>query len=532
MLAATRWSLDHPYGTSWDEAGYINEVLVDAQRLEHGLLLKLGGRILIKSYGRPPAYRPLALPFLVVFGLHTASARLMCLVCFALSAGLIYLATRRIDNDLAGAFAALVFALAPIVVSACSWLSTEGPLYLGTSAMMYYLFASWTDKTERPANWIGLGLAVGLGFLSKASFAAIAIPVLAFWFVVGRWSHLGVPSLWSQRKAGALALMMAAPWWILNLRASLAYTQYARGFVANSLGPPSLATWAKWFGTVLQSLLGHGLSILIGLVVIAWFRKAIFMKQSVLDPLQRAALGACACAGLPIVLAQLSGTNHLLRHISPAVIPLAIAIGVLADKTGWVGSKAAISISYILAFGQLLMIVTPLVHANNRPIEDGFANGALPWRIMARRDQWDWRPLQNIAHRCGREAPAISYLGIGPGFDPPSIEYPWVASVASTSLAAFDLPDVKWLWRDEDGPVDWQKVMDLAGQSDLVLTAPHYTGGLMEFASDNQNNAEFADRLSRDPRFKGPIRLTMGRFEPVEVTVFVRKNLVCQVGQE
>jgi hypothetical protein len=49
---------------------------------------------------------------------------------------------------------------------------------------------------------------------------------------------------------------------------------------------------------------------------------------------------------------------------------------------------------------------------------------------------------------------------------------------------------------------------------------------------DNQYNAEFASRLSQDPRFRGPIRLEMGRFEPVEVDVFLKKSLVCQSGQQ
>jgi hypothetical protein len=93
--------------------------------------------------------------------------------------------------------------------------------------------------------------------------------------------------------------------------------------------------------------------------------------------------------------------------------------------------------------------------------------------------------------------------------------------------ATVDYPDVRWLWRYEEGPLDWQKVMDSIGQDDLVITAPHYIGRVDNKEDlDNQHNAEFADRLSRDPRFRGPIRLQMGRFEPVEVLVFLN-NSVC-----
>ena len=69
--AAIVWSLRHPYGTSWDEALYLNEAQIDAQRLQHSTPIRLAGRILIKSFGRPPAYRILSLPLLGLFGFHT-----------------------------------------------------------------------------------------------------------------------------------------------------------------------------------------------------------------------------------------------------------------------------------------------------------------------------------------------------------------------------------------------------------------------------------------------------------------------------
>src|ERR1017187_1722638 len=90
ILAAIRWSLAHPFGIHWDEASYFNDVGFDVQRLRTGMLLKLGGRVLIKSFGRPPAYRLLALPLLGLFGFHTALARLVSLACFGLSAWFIY----------------------------------------------------------------------------------------------------------------------------------------------------------------------------------------------------------------------------------------------------------------------------------------------------------------------------------------------------------------------------------------------------------------------------------------------------------
>ncbi len=521
VLVAIVWARAHPFGIHWDEAEYLDQSGIDVQRLWAGKLLTLGGRILIKSWGKPPAYRLLALPFLAVFGFHAMTARLVSLVCYCLSCWFVFRATSRIGNQVAASFAVLVFALSPDVVSASAFFGTDAPLYLATSAMLYYVFTAWSGKPEHSKNWIGLGLVLGLGFLAKTSFFLIAFPVLVFWLVAGQYGWLEVPSVKSQTKAGALAFLIAAPWWLLNIKASIAYAQYARGFVRNSLGTPSLNTWMRWLNTVIQCLLGHGLSILIGLVLVTCFVRAISRKERFLDPLQKAALGACGCAGLPIVLAQLSGTNHLLRHISPAMIPLAICMGVLAESSGWTQSWWGTAVTGILCCSQLFMLAIPVVVPNNYPVGLTFPNGAPAWQTLRRFDQWDWTAARNISQSCGLNAPKISYLGDGLAFDMPQIEYSWIAQ----GLAP---PDVTWLWRYEDGPLDWQKTMDSAEQSDMVITAPGFVGEpLIKENLDNEHNAEFADRLSRDPRFGAPVRLAMGRFEPIEVLVFVKSSLAC-----
>jgi hypothetical protein len=88
---------------------------------------------------------------------------------------------------------------------------------------------------------------------------------------------------------------------------------------------------------------------------------------------------------------------------------------------------------------------------------------------------------------------------------------------------------VTWLWKYEDGPIEWEKVLNLIDRSDLVITAPHYVGQVTDQQNvDNQHNAEFAMRLGQDPRFQRPIRLEMGQLDKVEVLVFLKKNLVCQ----
>jgi len=525
LMAATRWILDHPYGIHWDEALYFNQAVTNIWKFKSENLHKIGGVFLSGDSSRPPAYRVLVLPLLALFGFKIAVARFVSLALSSVSAWLIYLATRRVGSPVAGAFAVLVFSLSPDVVSASIFFSSDAPLYLASSAMLYFLFVHWSDRSINPGNWVGLGLAIGLGFLSKTSFVLIAFPVLAFALIAGR-RRLGVPGLAFLLKAGALAFLIAAPWWLLNIRNALRYAKFAMDAPRNSLGPSSLHIWAQWLGTVALGLLGPGLTIVIVLVAVFAFHQIIITRKTALDPVQRTALIACLCAALPLVVVQLTGTNHLLRYLTPAVIPLAITVGVLADKTGWARCWLSIAASAFCFVAQLVMLTAPVVFPNTQPVDPGFKNGGLPWRIMVRFDQWNWKPLRDISDTCAIETPRISYLGNGRAFNPPQLQYPWVVRGSSP-------PDATWLWRYEDGPVDWTKVMGSIGQSDIVLTAPHYVGQVTDWQDlDNQHNAEFSERLAQDARFRGPIRLEMGRFEPIEVLVFLKKTLVCHSAGE
>jgi len=205
-------------------------------------------------------------------------------------------------------------------------------------------------------------------------------------------------------------------------------------------------------------------------------------------------------------------------------------VGALADWSGWATARVPMIVSGVLFCSQLALIAAPIFFPNNHPVKLGPANGQYPWRVMALVDQWDWAPILEISHNCGAASPKISYLGSGVAFDPPQIERPWAAEGASTALATFPYPEVTWLWRYEEGPLNWQGVMASANESDIVITAPYYAGDVGDRASNlnNQYNLEFADRLSLDPYFQKPFRLEMGRFDPVQVLVFANRNLRCQ----
>jgi len=527
VVAAVRWMLDHPYGIHWDEALYFNNLLRDLHNLHSGSLRQLGSILIGGDVRRPPANLLLSLPFVAAFGFHTFIPRLVTLACWGVSGWLAYLTTRRMGSQAAAALAVLVFCLSPEVVSASIFFSTEGPFFVATAAMLYFASFYWSDEARLPRVWIGLGAAIGLGLLAKSSFLLIAVPVLVVTIILFLLRHRWSLSAWSSFfKAGAVAFLVAAPWWIKNLGPALAYTKFAREQPRNSLGAPSLAVWAKWFFTVVVSLIGPALTILIAVIAILAFRKLVLRKEVSLERLHRAALTTCGFAILPLVALQLSGTNHLLRYLSPAVIPVAIAVGVLAEASGWIRFKPALAISGALATVQLLMLVAPVVSPNQRPVDPGFYNGGLPWRMLVRFEQWNWKPLQEISQSCGLDKPKIAFLGMGRPLNPPQILYPWFLQGSPSDRNGFYEP--LWLYRYEQGPFDWNQVMSSAELSDIALTAPTFIGQATDRQNlDNEHNREFADRLAKDPLFQPPIHLQMGRFEPVEVLVFVKNGFAC-----
>ena len=71
------------------------------------------------------------------------------------------------------------------------------------------------------------------------------------------------------------------------------------------------------------------------------------------------------------------------------------------------------------------MLVLPVYYPNTAVVGTGLVNGRLPWRALARFDQWDWKPLREISRASGFEEPRISFVGGGRNLGPPQIRYVW-----------------------------------------------------------------------------------------------------------
>ena len=80
------------------------------------------------------------------------------------------------------------------------------------------------------------------------------------------------------------------------------------------------------------------------------------------------------------------------------------------------------------------------------------------------------------------------------------------------------------LWRYERGTIDWDRVMAAVRESDIVVTAPGYTGMDTREESRGEPAQLGAGCIDWKGRPGSRVRSVsrMGRFEPVEVDVFVR----------
>jgi 4-amino-4-deoxy-L-arabinose transferase-like glycosyltransferase len=516
LLLAILWMLDHPYGTNWDETEYLNYALTDQSCLHDHGLRSLRWEIFYNDRIRPPAYRILALPFFAVAGFSPLKARLVSLGFHWLALAFVFLTLRKLTNPLCAILTVLFICLSPEFLYTSITFGTEYPLMLATAAMLFFLVSTFQRPTESWTDWLALGLSLGLGLLAKASFLFVAAPVLGFVLLAGYHKALRGPRPWFAVKAGLVAALIAAPWWWVNIGPAMASAHDAREFVRHSLGTLSVSTLASWLWSAVQCVLGYGSAVVIAILLVAWLHNLIRQQNVRLDPVQRTTLLACLCAAVPLILAQLSGTNHLLRHLAPAMMALAVAAGLLAYVTGCLRSRAFLLACGVAFSVQLGMLAFPVLHPNTTENIDAPINGFLPWQVMARRAQWNWESLHNISREHGQQEPVVSYLGNGRSLNSAQIQYAWVADGAPK-------PGVKLLWRYEQGAIDWDKVMEAVDRSDLVITAPGYVGDPSDKQDlDNLHNAELAQKLSQDHRFEGPIRLGMGRFEPVEVQVFVK----------
>ncbi len=518
-IASISWMKDDPEAISWDEAVYFNQVIHDANAVKSGGLHYGARTLLLEDFVRPPAYRLLSIPFVFVFGFSPTVVRLVSTGFFLVTLLIVFLATRPIAGREAGAIAAIFFCLCPQALWSDLVFGTEFPLFLAVAATLYFLFVNWNREHELPYSWIGLGISLALGALSKVTFLMLGFTIVSLSFILSWRKIITNPSPGFLIKASALGAFLSSPWWLANYHGYLSYANYARTFIRGSLDVPFFEFVYRFFASLAESVLGPPMAVLLILMFSTLILSRVRGQDTGIDRTQKTALWICFLPVIILPLMQLTGDNINPRHLAPVLIPLAVAVGVLSQSASWVRMRFATAVCSGLFIVQLLMVLAPTVYPVVYPLNPVSTRSKAPWLVMARLEQWDLEPLRQLCKIHGIERPSISYLGNSRNLNPAQIDYTWV-------VHGEEVGKVKWLWRYESGPIDMDRIMKDIGDSDIVLTVLNYEGMRLDKQPlDNQYDNDFAGRLEHDARFTGPIHLRVGRFDPVDMVVFLNARI-------
>ncbi len=208
------WLARDPYPLYGDEAQY----WVWAQTFDWGY------------YSKPPLIAWLISLSTALVGDNEFGVRVAAPICHALTALMVAELGRRLYDVKTGAWSGALYASLPAVSVSSAVISTDVPLLLFWAMAVLFLVRALEPDGQR--RWIGVGLALGLGMLSKYAMA-LFIPCAALYLALSpqravlrtRWPYMAL----------ALGLAIYAPNLIWNLSHDLLSYRHT-GDNANLMG--------------------------------------------------------------------------------------------------------------------------------------------------------------------------------------------------------------------------------------------------------------------------------------------------------
>jgi hypothetical protein len=294
---------------------------------------------------------------------------------------------------------------------------------------------------------------------------------------------------------GAVAggMLVTIPWWLANWRGALWFAKFSSRWSIDSDVP--------WVINAATNLLGVPFAIGF-LGFLCWI---LVRANSLWKIPNRTAWNfvfVCLAGCLPLVALHIASANHMMRLLTPALIPGIGVVVVLLDIEGLLKRRV------VSAFIALLLV-----------IQTGMIARQIP--RMVSKDQWDWERLRELARAYGVPNPAIVLLGLTETFSPPQIQYPWLCHGEA-------IPEPQWPYGHggfENRPIDWRKLNSLLEQADVVLTAPKSLfGSSLDGQISGQNNDELARRLRERSDVWTPVNLDFGIDSKTNILVFFRKH--------
>lgn len=161
-------------------------------------------------YSKPPVIAALIAATTSVCGDSEFCVRLGSLLLYPLSAALLFLVTRQLFNPPVALLAAALFITLPAVSLSSTLISTDvALLFCWTLALYAFVFALDSDSLD---DWLLLGVALGVGMLSKYTMGIFLLSALVYVLAAQRWDLL---RHWKAWLAVLVMLAIFAPnlWW-------------------------------------------------------------------------------------------------------------------------------------------------------------------------------------------------------------------------------------------------------------------------------------------------------------------------------
>jgi hypothetical protein len=488
-----KFNIIRPFPDDYDETNYINEVCVDRSILMNQGLVEFARHFVLSGGIRPPGYRLAGVFVGLASEPSPAMLRSLALLSLFVTALLLFLSGKEISGTNAGLIWASAFSFSTGTFSAALNFGTETTFLYPALAGSLYGVARWFHKVRPDAVTVGaLALSAALGSFSKVTFFAVSVPLIGAAMLLAPEADQRRRSLLAIFGAVAGGTLVTIPWWLANWRGALWFAKFSSRWSIDSDVP--------WVINVATNLLGVPFAIGF-LVFLGW---VLVRANSLWKTPNRTALNfvfVCLAGCLPLVALHIASANHMMRLLTPALIPGIGVVAVLLDIESLLKRRV------VSAFIALLLVIQ---------------TGMIARQIsrMVFQDPWDWGQLRELARSYGLPNPAIVATGFAPAFNPPQIQYPWLCHGEA-------VPEPQWLsprirgGRLEDRPIDWSEVKDLIEQADIVLTGPR---SLFGSSPDGQNNDELARRLNERSDVWTPVNMYLGLDSNTNILVFFRKH--------
>lgn len=404
LTASATWIASHEQPIHADEALYLRELHRDVSFYEASGPWRLLKAWFFEDVYRPPAYRVFAFVPALIFGVTPSVARASNVALLLIATAVLFQMIRqRLDTRAAVVVTAILLSTPGVIVNA-SWYGTEATSYLVLTCTLFFLLRDLDSPHLRLGTVVGLGISLGVGCLTKTSFAPPAAAAVVAFLVVRVMGGSARRTVRDLTVAFFIALLIALPWWLYNVRPALSFAAWASGDTAYKLGGSGMSSFGAWL---------HAL-VVFGSGVVQLLCVAVLIDWSRLPPTPHATVAAVALsAAIPLpVLAFLSG-NHEPRLISAAFFPASVALAAFMNRRPLVRSAVMV----------LLLTASALLYAPHvppHPMQLGVA--------FQRWDQFDWAPLKRMIDERQSQPRRIVTLVQTPAINASQIAYAWRGS--------------------------------------------------------------------------------------------------------